>query len=146
MYQFNSIEICTFILLFSNCGNATLRETSAFMYEPMQVWKEYYCKAFQDSCLQSVSRGLTMCDDEFQQCLTCPLRDKPPTPPSVENIRNMRLHLLISVAITVILCHSTDSRSRSFDVKMEPFPESMLNILSMSVCRSTEYLKRQGKV
>lgn len=55
----------------------------------------------------------------------------------------MRLYLLISVAITVMLCHSNVSRSRSFDVKIEPFPESMLKILSISVCRSTEYLKMQ---
>ena len=53
---------------------------------------------------------------------------------------------LISVAITVMLCHSSVSRSRSFDVKIEPFPESMLNILSISVCRSTEYLKMQSRI
>lgn len=52
-----------------------------------------------------------------------------------------RIYLLISVAITVILCHKDDSRSRGLDVKIDPFSESMLNILSMSVCLSTEYLK-----
>lgn len=58
----------------------------------------------------------------------------------------VRLNLLISVAITVMLCHSSVSRSRSFDVKIEPFPESMLNILSISVCLSTEYLKIQSRI
>lgn len=52
-----------------------------------------------------------------------------------------KIDLLISVAITVILCHKFNSRSRDLDIKIDPFPESMLNILSMSVCRSTEYLK-----
>lgn len=58
----------------------------------------------------------------------------------------MGLDLLISVAITVMLCHSNVSRSRSFDVKTEPFPEWMLNILSRSVCRSTEYLEMQNRI
>lgn len=66
--------------------------------------------------------------------------------PSIRDSWGVRLDLLISVAITVMLCHSNVSRSRSFDVKIEPFPESMLNILSISVCRSTEYLKRQSRI
>lgn len=57
-----------------------------------------------------------------------------------------RFDLLISAAITVMLCHSSVSRSRGFEVNIEPFPELMLNTLSISVCRSTEYLQiqRQG--
>lgn len=66
--------------------------------------------------------------------------------PSIRDSSDRRQDLLISVAITVMLCHSNVSRSRSFDVKMEPFPESMLNILSMSVCRSTEYLEVQSRI
>lgn len=54
-----------------------------------------------------------------------------------------RFDLLISAAITVMLCHSNVSRSRVFEVNIEPFPELMLNILSISVCRSTEYLQMQ---
>lgn len=65
---------------------------------------------------------------------------------SVPDSSGVKLDLLISVAITVMLCHSSVSRSRSFDVKMDPFPESMLNILSISVCRSTEYLKMQSRI
>lgn len=65
---------------------------------------------------------------------------------SVSGAALMGLDLLISVAITVMLCHSRVSRSRSFDVKIEPFPESMLNILSISVCLSTEYLKTQSRI
>lgn len=56
-----------------------------------------------------------------------------------------RFDLLISAAIIVMLCHSTVSRSRGFEVNIEPFPELMLNTLSISVCRSTEYLKIQRK-
>lgn len=66
--------------------------------------------------------------------------------PSIGDSCGVKFDLLISVAITVILCHSSVSRSRSFDVKIEPFPESMLNILSISVCRSTEYLKMQSRI
>lgn len=50
-------------------------------------------------------------------------------------------NLLISAAITVMLCHNNISRSRGLEVNIDPFPESMLNILSISVCRSTEYLQ-----
>lgn len=55
-------------------------------------------------------------------------------------------NLLISAAITVMLCHRSVSRSRGFEVNIEPFPELMLNTLSISVWRSTEYLQiqRQG--
>lgn len=56
-----------------------------------------------------------------------------------------RFDLLISAAITVMLCHSSVSRSRGFEVNIEPFPELMLNTLSISVCRSTEYLQIQRK-
>lgn len=57
-----------------------------------------------------------------------------------------RFDLLISAAITVMLCHSSVSRSRGFEVNIEPFPELILNTLSISVCRSTENLEiqRQG--
>lgn len=65
---------------------------------------------------------------------------------SIRDSSGKRVDLLISVAITVMLCHSNVSRSRSFDVKIEPFPESMLNILSISVCRSTEYLIMQSRI
>lgn len=54
-------------------------------------------------------------------------------------------NLLISEATTVMLCHNNVSRSSSLEVNIEPFPVSMLNILSMSVCRSTEYLKIEAK-
>lgn len=52
-------------------------------------------------------------------------------------------NLLISVAIMVMLCHGDDSRSRGFKVKIEPFSAWILKIRSISVCRSTEYLKEK---
>lgn len=52
-------------------------------------------------------------------------------------------NLLISVAVMVMLCQEDDSRSRGFKVKMDPFSAWILKILSMSVCRSIEYLAEE---
>lgn len=58
---------------------------------------------------------------------------------------NFIFNLLISVAITVMLCQGVSSRSSGLERNKDPFPEQMLNILSRSVCRSTEYLSRYSK-
>lgn len=60
--------------------------------------------------------------------------------------RWMRSNLLISVAVTVMLCQGDDSRSRGFKVKIEPFSALILKIRSISVCRSTEYLAKKRLV
>lgn len=52
-------------------------------------------------------------------------------------------YLLSSVAVTVMLCHTSVSRSSGLANVIFPSFTLMLNCLSRSVCRSIKYLQRQ---
>lgn len=57
--------------------------------------------------------------------------------------RVRRGYLLTSVAVTVMLCHMSVSRSSALASVIFPSSTLMLNCLSRSVCRSMKYLQRQ---
>lgn len=57
--------------------------------------------------------------------------------------RVRRGYSLTSVAVTVMLCHMSVSRSRGLANVIFPSSTLMLNCLSRSVCRSMKYLQRQ---
>lgn len=57
--------------------------------------------------------------------------------------RVRRGYLLTSVAVTVMLCHMSVSRSSGLASVIFPSSTLMLNCLSRSVCRSMKYLQRQ---
>lgn len=54
-----------------------------------------------------------------------------------------RGYLLTSVAVTVMLCHMSVSRSSALASVIFPSSTLILNCLSRSVCRSMKYLQRQ---
>lgn len=57
-----------------------------------------------------------------------------------------RFYLLTSVAVTVMLCHMSVSRSRGLASVIFPSSTLMLNCLSRSVCRSMKYLQRDNRL
>lgn len=64
---------------------------------------------------------------------------------AAEEIRVKRGHLLTSVAVTVMLCHMSVSRSSGLASVIFPSSTLMLNCLSRSVCRSMKYLQSHQK-